>query len=50
MRDEYNNENYCIKCEVLIRVPSAFDKLIQSKDQPVKYKSGWMCSGCARRR
>ena len=44
------DEEFCIKCEILIKKPTAFDGLLQSKNQPVKFKTGWMCGRCSTKR
>jgi len=46
------SEIYCIDCEMAIKLPSSFDRIIggSSKEaQPVKYKQGWRCPDCDRK-
>lgn len=49
-------EEYCIDCEILINIPRGgtmdrFEGLVMGPktNVPVKYKSGWKCSKCAKK-
>lgn len=44
---------YCTDCEIEIKLLSFFDMTIGNatkEEKPVKFKSGWKCAKCAKKR
>lgn len=41
---------YCIDCEIEIKKPTIADKFLGTTEGPIKYKKGWKCAECAKKR